>query len=855
MQQVGQSGSFKRTRDNGNLDKEPPSKQPRYMDFSSRQCFMNIAIINQINDITQNVVWMNNEDHALFFPNRHNTRASKSNYIQIAERIYEVAQKNWLPQSTIALTASQFKECEQSKVFFHTHSGLQVQVSTFSAIQKKHQTISSLIFLINNHQEFEKNDEEMRVYDLKELRALCLNHLKNKYVTAGQAFVIASQLGRINLIVQKIKFTYLDEMQEVKSNDSFGLISELTQISFKSQLSWKGIIVAEEKKCADKFVFKVSLSESEMISQNSLPVYVDREELSKKISSFLKGRKVVLGTEYTLMHNNMRYNVFTYKIGEETSSNALEKNYHVSYQFDSNRVKLRPCKDIQFTFGGASKAEKLEVLILSAKEREGKNIQYKYLNALDIEHEIKKNKNHFVLGQRFHLNLANALVNVEMKYAEQNSCPEIAVKGCKKLWTLDENISIDLKNDPQNKWSLIDSEESVAISSMTLKVEAKNMQKIALTEMAIMAAARSVLKNGIMVDQNFKCPIKGDEISFTVTSFDYPNKKEQKVKYGLLGKISEMTEIKLLNQSLSLAITSRAMVKDPFARLNELGFGGLSAEGKKTLSKIIHERRSPMKEEMQKRGLQPSKGLLLYGPPGTGKTLLARSLGSIFGCSSEHLRVLSGTEIYQKWVGASEANVRALFAPAVQACKKFKDESDFFLLIIDEIDGILSQRQSNSSNRWQNTVVNEFLAQMDGLEQLNNILVVGMTNRLEDLDTAIVRSGRFDDQIQLDIPDLEGRKEILRIHCKEMSDSKLLLDIDFDSLAKDTQGMSGAEIRSFVKRAANCALERLRMLVLNNVEIKDDCLERLTTMKDFYSALKMNREKLAKNKTHFGMYV
>ena len=320
----------------------------------------------------------------------------------------------------------------------------------------------------------------------------------------------------------------------------------------------------------------------------------------------------------------------------------------------------------------------------------------------------------------------------------------------------------------------------------------------------------------------------------------------------MLGKISEKTVIKILN----LAVTSREIIKSPFAQLSALGVGGLPPQAKEILSTIIDERRSPIKEYRERMGLPPTKGLLLYGPPGTGKTLLARSLGALLGCSEEHVQLLSGTSVYSKWVGASEANVRALFAPALEACKKFKNDSEIFLLIIDEIDGILSQRHGGSSNKWQNTVVNEFLAQMDGLEQFDNILVVGMTNRLEDLDAAIVRSGRFGSHIQLSLPELAGRKEILQIHCQKMLDAKLLDDdINFDKLAAETAGMSGADLQNLVKKAAGHALKRFKELYENGVELGPHCKEAKTCMLDLKKALSQLKQAAETlNSLPFGMY-
>ena len=164
------------------------------------------------------------------------------------------------------------------------------------------------------------------------------------------------------------------------------------------------------------------------------------------------------------------------------------------------------------------------------------------------------------------------------------------------------------------------------------------------------------------------------------------------------------------------------------------------------------------------------------------------------------------------------------------------------MLVIDEIDGILSAREGDSNSNWRKGVVTEFLAQMDGLEQLNNILVIGMTHRLEDLDEGVVRSGRFGYKIAFELPDADSRKEILQIHCKKMIEqSKFAGVIDFDELAEKTKGMSGADICELVKLAGGYGVERLMDLDMLGKDLAVDFKEGLVSMKDFRRAIEEHK--------------
>ena len=146
------------------------------------------------------------------------------------------------------------------------------------------------------------------------------------------------------------------------------------------------------------------------------------------------------------------------------------------------------------------------------------------------------------------------------------------------------------------------------------------------------------------------------------------------------------------------------------------------------------------------------KGLLLYGPPGTGKTLIARKLSKML--NGKEPKIVNGPEMLSKYVGASEENIRNLFKDAEAEYKLKGEDSDLHVIIFD-VDSVFKQRGSGKSDGTGvgDNVVNQLLSKMDGVDQLNNILVIGMTNRLDLIDTALLRPGRFEIQIEISLPD------------------------------------------------------------------------------------------------------
>ena len=204
----------------------------------------------------------------------------------------------------------------------------------------------------------------------------------------------------------------------------------------------------------------------------------------------------------------------------------------------------------------------------------------------------------------------------------------------------------------------------------------------------------------------------------------------------------------------------------------------------------------PMKfpESFTNLGIRPPRGILLYGPPGTGKTLLAKAVANE---SEANFIQVKGPELLSMWVGKSEEGVRKIFERARQVSP--------CIIFFDELDALASRRGLETGSRVTEHVLNQLLAEIDGLEELQNVIVIGATNRPDMLDPAVLRPGRFDRILLVSPPSKEGRIEILKIHTKNMPLAK---DVSLDYLAKETEGYVGADIESFVREAAMLALRK-----------------------------------------------
>jgi transitional endoplasmic reticulum ATPase len=245
------------------------------------------------------------------------------------------------------------------------------------------------------------------------------------------------------------------------------------------------------------------------------------------------------------------------------------------------------------------------------------------------------------------------------------------------------------------------------------------------------------------------------------------------------------------------------------------------------VGETVHQMREmielPLKhpELFQRLGIDPPKGVLLYGPPGTGKTLLARAVATEADAKFFHI---AGPEIMGRFYGESEQRLREIFQQAQQQAPS--------IIFIDEIDSIAPKRE-NVTGEVERRVVAQLLTLMDGLEPRQNLVVIGATNRLDALDEALRRPGRFDREIVVGVPDIKGRREILHIHTRGMP---LEPDVDLEELARITYGFVGADMSALAREAAMETLRRnLPDMRLDSSGISADILEQLRVTKDDFS--------------------
>ncbi|KAK7319678.1 hypothetical protein RJT34_04401 [Clitoria ternatea] len=381
---------------------------------------------------------------------------------------------------------------------------------------------------------------------------------------------------------------------------------------------------------------------------------------------------------------------------------------------------------------------------------------------------------------------------------------------------------------------------NLALLTLELDFVKKGTKSEQIDAVLLAKQLRKRFRNQVMTaGQKVLFEFHGNNYSFTVNQAAVEGQeKSNSLERGMISddtyivfETSRDSGIKVVNQRE--AATSNIFKQKEF-NLQSLGIGGLSAEFADIFRRAFASRVFPP-HVTSKLGIKHVKGMLLYGPPGTGKTLMARQIGKIL--NGKEPKIVNGPEVLSKFVGETEKNVRDLFADAEQDQRTLGDESDLHVIIFDEIDAICKSRGSTRDGTGvHDSIVNQLLTKIDGVESLNNVLLIGMTNRKDMLDEALLRPGRLEVQVEISLPDENGRLQILQIHTNKMKENSFLSpDVNLQELAARTKNYSGAELEGVVKSAVSYALNRQLSLDDLTKPVEEENIK--VTMDDFLNAL------------------
>lgn len=659
---------------------------------------------------------------------------------------------------------------------------------------------------------FDPTDEYNKICYVRKLTIDVINPTKSNFITSIKSLTkeIKKLLDEhIISIEQNICIFHKGRMLKIYIADiegfTFGIVNNETNIVINKFSP--NITIYNNLKHISNSMLKVIITKCVIVEQskNKFPIFIDREHMQRYIC--LAFNKKFINNEFVIYNSDNIEFTFNVKVSN-INQNKFENRYLLVKNNTKENIAIESVTDNIIIVDKHHVAIKIGFSILPLKKY---NYSYKdnILYANDIIQYIKKEVEFMTHKQNILYRIGSKELVLHVNYITPNS-------DTQTMYTIDENTKIIFEKEKSN-FVLINNLIPVPIKSITFKILSTNIvtgnKKITFDTAKLKKMIRNIFPIETAVGLQMKMLCNGNECMVRVIKIDC----EKVGQYANLGMVVEDTVINFVlaksNKNIVLiGVENQELGNNLIVELEKV-LGGMDDEIKKMVSEICLSRGKTRKVFME-RGLEQQKGVLIHGPPGTGKTTLARNISRLLGCDKDKVKMVSGPEIFAKFVGESEENVRDLFKKPKKAWKKFGHASPLFVVIIDEVDAILPKRSEHSANPVLNLVVNQFLAEMDGLIEFHNCICIGTTNRIELLDPAAIRPKRFGCHIKIDLPNKTSREKIFNIYAKklELSTALDLTMIDINKIINATNDFSGADIEYICYQANLYSIERLYYL-------------------------------------------
>lgn len=692
-----------------------------------------------------------------------------------------------------------------------------------------------------------------------------------KFVKKHKFFGYAPDGEKLTFKVKKLEFNAsfpgLERMQH------FGKIFERSVIEIlASNYSFLTVVDHVYKDEVEKMVFSITCRKD--FSQrvwDRLPIKVNLDELIPAVRTKIDEKGYVFpGQSVEVNHSSGYILEVEFKEGivrgqraDLTRDNQESRPHHKDgYRIGRDtQVRVKNVKNIIFTTGDPVPADtlvfKLNEIKLNHLKSSSRHLSGNWVCLDELKDALLQSYKIVVEGEESVVNLSSGKYVLKVtRGACGDGDDDMGMRPHRTNWQITEDTEVRLPIDVEKNFFVVRTKVSQPIKKLIVEVSPVEEE---VNPLMAMLGAKAPENRVNVTDQELRQLFRENRPEQLVQQLALVLKTERQEQLRMefkeltfhegvvstqdvrvLGEIDDDTIVEFQakrEKPISIDKPIELLeVDDPVKYFENLGLAGIDDQVGQ-LNRIFYMRDPKLRRQAEKLGVKPVKGALFYGPPGTGKTTFARHLGKILGCSGDRFQKLTSTEILSKWVGENEGNLRKLFQPAIDAQQEFGDESPLYVIVFDEIDAILHKRGSDV-NKWGDRLVNQFLGLLDGLEEMNNLLVIGLTNRMDQLDPAVIRPGRLELHIELGIPNATGRRKIFEIHMQKLTENeKLDPSVDIDVLVEQTDGFSGADIEGIVKKAAEFPLGRLSHLGGTEEEI-DRSPEGKVNGEDFKRALK-----------------
>ncbi len=810
-------------------------------------------------DASRNVIWMSKVVFEALF--KHETDMAKPKHLQVANKVYIACIHPSLEDDCIGINVTQNKEMSFASCFFPAKSS-STWISPFYTRQTPVHPLSSITIEISKFNEGLSIPQEADVLVKESLSKTLREIFKNQIVARGQEFLFTFNDGKYVASILKMGA----KENAFNFHFPYGCVEEETNFKLLPKKSCTDVRIGEnaEDEPDSKCYFVVKIPKTYHLNHpEEVPVFFDYnflKELALK-NATENGGKMYLKNKFKSELRSGEYVslYFTkfvtpnkiYDVMQDENPQIPILNFPVD---KTKKFIFKPHNTYLRIRGNVTEAKTILFEVVSIVDKSGEestSTKLYWINAEEILKKLSEIQAPISNQQLLVISLGQKNIHIKVikgspfdpKFNRNNSEGKIG-------WIIRDGTELKINLNPKLGIYLVENAQLHPLDKVKAAVVPRTFReghrvRLDVTEEELLEAVREQVKVGIVQGQVIKLDLKQNpEVKIQIECLEFAEIKNQGSNFNRLGQINEKTKIEFSSECEEVVIenSKKGFYEDPKAILKEFKLAGLDTEFDTIIDEILTQFSYP--NEMKKRGLQPVRGLLLEGPPGCGKTRLAVAIADMIGCTdgNKQLSVINGPSILNKWVGQSEENLRKIFNLAKAHAMKNK----IHVLILEEMDAILSKRKEDSGSPVHNSVVNQFLTLSDGVDQYK-FLMIGTTNSKELLDPAVLRSGRFDREVKIPLPRKNGREEIFKVHSEELKKQKLLHEnVNFTKLASRTKGLSGADIELVVKLASMASLKRLR-----EAKIPDNSTEfasmSIVDKKDFKNAIEKVKNKIESN--------
>ena len=751
------------------------------------------------------------------------TETSSQKYVRIGARVFRISIHPQLQNEQVGIHLLQNEDAKTQNLIFPNGKIKWLTLHPFALKESQIKRVAKVNVLVLLNRDYDQPGKNARKISREEFKRSLASKLNGTFVGCFQNFMLNLPDGSFQVSVKKMQIIKKNSDQPAAFN--FGYIDSKTV--FKCKSANPADLKFVDRLCDDehlKFQFTAHPKNKREYKYGVMsPLCINVEYLQNELVNKLRRKRLTIGDN---VHLKGAFGRVQFSLTQIADEKKVQEEHHNECFICQNpkQIEFIHTNELIIAYGRPFRADQIHIEIYSfIKSNDTSSDGLPNMGCVDASEvaNLLLRTPSFSKKQTFALKIPQGTIFGKIK----RICPDINLKEGKKIpsrkhsvWYADDNTEIKVETaSALQQLIVIDRHNPHPLKSVKIDISADSVASLCIDQLLLQKALEGYLNKVLYPGQIIHLNLKEyPKLHLKLLDFNYEDIQATQVKYALPGEIQKETVFHFSTEmkSVKIKIPGQELKEDdPIEILEALGIGGLPKELDEMFADLYFYRMN--REILKERGVRMPNGILIYGPPGSGKTFLAKG---ICNAIREKFKFVTATELYNRYLGGTEKNIRELF-----------DSKEYTIIILDEIDAISGHRHEEQHKVHKNSVT-QLLGCMNEAEEKNKF-IIATTNMLDAIDEALLRSGRIEEKYFLGLPNEEGRKKMFEVQSKvQHKGSPLDRDVDFAHLAEKTDGFTAADIERVVNLACSIAAKR---------SIKNSNKSETVKMDDYKQALLM----------------